>query len=385
MNMSQRVQEEFAQRYGAGARFYASPGRINLIGEHTDYNLGFVLPAAVDKAIYLAVAPTAAGRSRLYSIDFDQELQLDVTGGEKPREQWACYIYGVVQEMMKRGARPGNFDCVLGGDVPLGAGMSSSAALESVVGYAVNDLFGLGFDRADLAKIGQMTEHNYIGVRCGIMDQFASLFGRRGQVIRLDCRSLEYEMTPFDPQGYRLVLIDSMVKHSLASSEYKVRRAQCEAGVAAVARHATGVESQRDMTSHKLYTYRTQLEELTFRHSAYVIDENRRLLDGCELLKHGDYKGFGEKMFGSHEGLSKEYNVSCRELDFIAGIARSTDGVIGARMMGGGFGGCVINLVEESVHDSYLDEVKGRFEREFGLTPRTIDVVIGDGARRLDA
>lgn len=385
MNMSQRVQEEFAQRYGAGARFYASPGRINLIGEHTDYNLGFVLPAAVDKAIYLAVAPTGADRSRLYSIDFDQELQFDLTGGEKPQEQWACYIYGVVQEMMKRGARPGNFDCVLGGDVPLGAGMSSSAALESVVGYAVNDLFGLGFDRADLAKIGQMTEHNYIGVRCGIMDQFASLFGRCGQVIRLDCRSLEYEMTPFDPQGYRLVLIDSMVKHSLASSEYNVRRAQCEAGVAAVARHAAGVESLRDVTREMLDTYRSEMDELTYRRCAYVIDENRRLLDGCELLKHGDYKGFGEKMFGSHEGLSKEYNVSCRELDFIAGIARSTDGVIGARMMGGGFGGCVINLVEESVHDSYLDEVKGRFEREFGLTPRTIDVVIGDGARRLDA
>ncbi|MBP3355759.1 MAG: galactokinase [Rikenellaceae bacterium] len=383
--MSQRVQEEFAQRYGAGARFYASPGRINLIGEHTDYNLGFVLPAAVDKAIYLAVAPTGADRSRLYSIDFDQELQFDLTGGEKPQEQWACYIYGVVQEMMKRGARPGNFDCVLGGDVPLGAGMSSSAALESVVGYAVNDLFGLGFDRADLAKIGQMTEHNYIGVRCGIMDQFASLFGRCGQVIRLDCRSLEYEMTPFDPQGYRLVLIDSMVKHSLASSEYNVRRAQCEAGVAAVARHAAGVESLRDVTREMLDTYRSEMDELTYRRCAYVIDENRRLLDGCELLKHGDYKGFGEKMFGSHEGLSKEYNVSCRELDFIAGIARSTDGVIGARMMGGGFGGCVINLVEESVHDSYLDEVKGRFEREFGLTPRTIDVVIGDGARRLDA
>ena len=385
MNMSQRVQEEFAQRYGAGARFYASPGRINLIGEHTDYNLGFVLPAAVDKAIYLAVAPTGADRSRLYSIDFDQELQFDLTGGEKPQEQWACYIYGVVQEMMKRGARPGNFDCVLGGDVPLGAGMSSSAALESVVGYAVNDLFGLGFDRADLAKIGQMTEHNYIGVRCGIMDQFASLFGRCGQVIRLDCRSLEYEMTPFDPQGYRLVLIDSMVKHSLASSEYNVRRAQCEAGVAAVARHAAGVESLRDVTREMLDTYRSEMDELTYRRCAYVIDENRRLLDGCELLKRGDYKGFGEKMFGSHEGLSKEYNVSCRELDFIAGIARSTDGVIGARMMGGGFGGCVINLVEESVHDSYLDEVKGRFEREFGLTPRTIDVVIGDGARRLDA
>lgn len=385
MNMSQRVQEEFAQRYGAGARFYASPGRINLIGEHTDYNLGFVLPAAVDKAIYLAVAPTGADRSRLYSIDFDQELQFDLTGGEKPQEQWACYIYGVVQEMMKRGARPGNFDCVLGGDVPLGAGMSSSAALESVVGYAVNDLFGLGFDRADLAKIGQMTEHNYIGVRCGIMDQFASLFGRCGQVIRLDCRSLEYEMTPFDPQGYRLVLIDSMVKHSLASSEYNVRRAQCEAGVAAVARHAAGVESLRDVTREMLDTYRSEMDELTYRRCAYVIDENRRLLDGCGLLKRGDYKGFGEKMFGSHEGLSKEYNVSCRELDFIADIARSTDGVIGARMMGGGFGGCVINLVEESVHDSYLDEVKGRFEREFGLTPRTIDVVIGDGARRLDA
>lgn len=377
-----RIQEEFKSRFGSDAELFASPGRVNLIGEHTDYNYGFVLPGAIDKSIYVAIKPNGGKITRLYSTDYDAALDIDLNG-DAPQQQWACYIYGVVQEMKKRGAQVESFDCVFGGDVPLGAGLSSSAALESVFGFALNEIYALGFSRFDLAKIGQMTEHNYIGVRCGIMDQFASLFGKKGELIRLDCRSLEYELEPFNPLGYRVVLIDSMVKHSLASSQYNVRRAQCEAGVTAVAKHTNAIDSLRDVTMDMLNTYRNEMEPIVYQRCRYIIEENQRLLDGCEALTRGDYTTFGEKMFGSHEGLSKDYEVSCTELDFIADIAHSDDGVLGARMMGGGFGGCVINIVKDSAYDSYLDRVKTMFKKKFNLTPRTIDVVIGDGARRL--
>lgn len=380
--MIYKIQEEFQKRFGEGAVCYASPGRVNLIGDHTDYNLGFVLPGAIDKAIYVAIRPVEGTVCRLYSMDYGESLELDMIGS-LPEKLWARFIYGVVQEMKKRGAEVGAFECVFGGDVPLGAGLSSSAALESVFGYALNDLFSLGFSRADLARIGQMTEHNYVGVKCGIMDEFASLFGQRGKVIRLDCRSLEYELVPFEPAGCRVMLVDSMVKHSLASSEYNVRREQSEAGVAVVAKHVKGVESLRDVTMDMLDTYKNEMEPVVYRRCAYVIQENLRLLEGCDFLKRGDYKAFGQKMFGSHEGLSREYEVSCAELDFIEEIARKTPGMLGARMMGGGFGGCVIHLVEEQAHDAYLDEVKSRFQARFGQIPRVIDVVIGDGARKL--
>lgn len=381
--MINQIQEIFTQHFGNHASLYASPGRVNLIGEHTDYNLGFVLPGAIDKAIYLAIRPSESKLSRLYSVDYGESLTWDLSTGTLPEKMWARYIYGVVQEMQKRGARLQSFDAVFGGDVPLGAGLSSSAALESVFGFALNDLFKARFSREELAKIGQMTEHNYIGVRCGIMDQFASLFGEKGKVIRLDCRSLDYEMEPFEAPGCRIVLIDSMVKHSLASSEYNVRRMQCETGVATVARHVSGVESLRDITADMLETYRAEMDATVYRRCRYVIDENQRLLDGCDALKAGDYETFGQKMFGSHEGLSKAYEVSCPELDLIVETARRIPGVVGARMMGGGFGGCVISLVRKEAYEPLLTEVQERFRSKFGETPRTINVTIGDGARRL--
>lgn len=380
--MISKIQTKFKEQFGEGASYYSSPGRVNLIGEHTDYNLGFVLPGAVDKAIYVAIKPNGGKITRLFSFNYDTALSFDLYG-EQPKQQWASYIYGVVQEMAKRGKKVEAFDCVFGGDVPLGAGMSSSAALESVIGFALNDIYSFGFSRGELANIGQMTEHNYVGVRCGIMDQFASLFGEKGKVIKLDCRSLEYELKPFDPKGCKVVLIDSMVKHSLASSEYNVRRAQCEEGVAVVAKHVAGIESLRDVTMDMLNTYKSEMESMTYRRCAYVINENQRLLDGCDALQLGDYKLFGEKMFGSHYGLSEEFGVSCAELDFIANIGRHTDGVLGARMMGGGFGGCVINLIEDAAYDAYIDDVRSKFKTKFKLVPRIIDVVIGDGARKL--
>ena len=377
------IRTKFSELFGKTGTLYASPGRVNLIGEHTDYNLGFVLPGAIDKAIYMEIKANDSDQCQLFSVDYNEFVEFRVNSEEKPEQLWACYIFGVVKEMQKRGATPGGFDCVFGGDVPLGAGLSSSAALESVTGFAINDMFKLGFDRRELAKIGQMTEHNYIGVRCGIMDQFASLFGEKGKLIQLDCRSLEYKLVPFNPIGYRVLLLDTQVKHSLASTEYNVRREQCEAGIAVIARHIPGVESLRDVTLEMLETYKPEMKEVVYRRCHYIVMENRRLLEACDALEQNDYETFGLKMFGSHEGLSKEYEVSCPELDFLAERARNFDGVLGARMMGGGFGGCTINVVKDSVHDAFVAEMTDSYKKAFGIAPRVIDVVISDGARKI--
>ncbi len=383
--MKTKILEKFQALYGDGAVCYASPGRVNLIGEHTDYNMGFVMPGAIDKAIYVAIKPNGGKVNHVYSVDYDEAVELDMIG-DKPTQQWACYVYGVIKEMEKRGAEVPFFDMTFGGDVPLGAGLSSSAALESAVGFALNDTFNLGFSREDLAKIGQMTEHHYIGVRCGIMDQFASLFGEKGKIVRLDCRSLEYKLEPFNPEaaGYKVVLFDTQVKHTLASSEYNVRRAQCEAGVAVVAKHEPGVESLRDVTMEMLDRYKSEMDDAVYRRCSFVINENQRLLDGCEALERGDYATFGEKVYGSHEGLSKWYEVSCKELDFLVDIARKNPQVLGARMMGGGFGGCTINIVKMEAYDAYVAEITTKFEQEFGHKPRVIEVVISQGAHKIE-
>ena len=338
--MKTKILEKFKALYGDGAVCYASPGRVNLIGEHTDYNMGFVMPGAIDKAIYVAVKPNGGKVSHVYSIDYDEAVELDMTG-DKPAQQWASYVYGVVKEMEKRGAKVPAFDMTFGGDVPLGAGLSSSAALESAVGFALNDTFNLGFSREELAKIGQMTEHNYIGVRCGIMDQFASLFGEKGKIVRL------------------------------------------EAGVAVVAKHEPGVESLRDVTMEMLDKYKDEMDDVVYRRCSFVINENQRLLDGCAALEKGDYVTFGQKVFGAHEGLSKWYEVSCKELDFLVDIARKNPGVLGARMMGGGFGGCTINIVKTEAYDAYVAEITEKFEQEFGHKPRVIEVVISQGAHKI--
>ncbi len=382
--MITRVKQEFEKRYGAGASLYTSPGRVNLIGEHTDYNMGFVLPGAVDKGIYAAVRPIEGAVSKLYSVDYDAEISLDLGGATAPEPQWAKYVYGVAQEMAKRGKKVGAVEAVFGGNVPLGAGMSSSAALESTFAFAFNDMFGLGFTLAELAVIGQMTEHNYVGVKCGIMDQFISLHGRAGHVIKLDCRDLSFEYKPFDPKGYRVVLVDSMVKHNLSGGEYNERREQCEKGVEIIAAHHPEVKSLRDTDLATLNRYKGEMTEMVYRRCLFVVEEIKRLLDGCDDLDAGRYDDFGAKMFATHDGLSQLYNVSTPELDFIVDAAKAYDGVVGARLMGGGFGGCVIHLTKEEVADAYLADLQAKFNARFGLVPRIIEVVISDGARKLE-
>ena len=372
------VRAAFERHFNTHGTLYASAGRINLIGEHTDYNGGFVFPGAVDCGITAMIRPNGTDRVRAYAVDLDSYAEFDLREEDKPAESWARYIFGVCREIQKRGGRIGGFDTAFSGDVPLGAGMSSSAALESTYAFALNDLYSLGIDKFELAKIGQSTEHNYCGVNCGIMDQFASVFGKKGNLIRLDCRSLEYAYFPFDPKGYKLVLLDSRVKHELVGSPYNDRRASCER----VAK-MLGQEFLRGATMEQLEAVKDRISEEDYKRARYVIGEEKRVLDVCEALEKGDYETVGKRMYETHWGMSKDYEVSCEELDFLAEVAEEC-GVTGSRIMGGGFGGCTINLVKDELYDNFIATAKKRFNEKYGHEPKVYEVVISDGSRRLE-
>ena len=376
------VRSTFKEKFGTDGSVYFSPGRINLIGEHTDYNGGFVLPGAVDKGMLIELKPNGTDKIRAYSIDLKESSEFGLNEEDRPAEGWARYIFGVVRELAKRDGKAEGFDTVFTGDVPLGAGMSSSAALESAYAFALNDIYNMGIDKKQLVKVGQMTEHNYVGVNCGIMDQFASIFGKAGHLIKLDCRSLEYEYVPFNPTGYKLVLLDSVVKHELVGSPYNRRRESCERAAAAIRKNHPQVEFLRDATLDMLKEVKFELSDEDYMRAEYVIEEIQRLLDACEALKKGDYETVGEKMFGTHYGMSKLYEVSCEELDFLNDIAKEC-GVTGSRVMGGGFGGCTINLVKEELHDAFIEKAIKDFTDKFGVSPKVYDVVIGDGSRKI--
>lgn len=379
---TQAIRDKFASLYGEAGTLYTSPGRINLIGEHTDYNGAFVFPGAIDKAMVAEIRPNGTDRIRAFALDLGEAAEFGLKEEDAPQQSWARYIFGVCREIQKRGGKIAGFDTVFAGDVPLGAGMSSSAALESTFAFALDDLFSLGLTKWDMAKIGQATEHNYCGVKCGIMDQFASVFGKAGKLLRLDCKSFEYEEHPFDPKGYCLLLVDSCVKHELASSAYNKRRESCERVVATLAKRYPEVKFLRDASFAQLEEVKNEVSEEDYKRAAYVIGEVERVLTVCEALDEGDYTIVGEKMYETHHGMSKLYEVSCEELDFLNDLAREF-GVTGSRVMGGGFGGCTINLLKEELHDSFIAEVKKRYEAKYGIQPKFYDVVISDGARRL--
>lgn len=379
---TQAIRDKFASLYGEAGTLYTSPGRINLIGEHTDYNGAFVFPGAIDKAMVAEIRPNGTDRIRAFALDLGEAAEFGLKEEDAPQQSWARYIFGVCREIQKRGGKIAGFDTVFAGDVPLGAGMSSSAALESTFAFALDDLFSLGLSKWDMAKIGQATEHNYCGVKCGIMDQFASVFGKAGKLLRLDCKGFEYEEHTFDPKGYCLLLVDSCVKHELASSAYNKRRESCERVVAALAKRYPEVKFLRDASFAQLEEVKNEVSEEDYKRAAYVIGEVERVLTVCEALDKGDYTTVGEKMYETHHGMSKLYEVSCEELDFLNDLAREF-GVTGSRVMGGGFGGCTINLLKEELHDSFIAEVKKRYEAKYGIQPKFYDVVISDGARRL--
>jgi len=355
-----------------------SPGRINLIGEHTDYNEGFVLPAAIDKAVYVAVEKNSGDSISLFSVDFNEKIETSIAAIKPEPGKWQTYILGVVDQLVKKGKAVQGFKLVIYGDVPLGAGLSSSAAVECAAAFALNELFDLQIPKIGLVKIAQLAEHAFAGVKCGIMDQFASMFGKKDQVIKLDCRSLDYEYFPVQMEGYKIVLLDSMVKHSLASTEYNVRRGQCEEGVALIRNKFPEVKSLRDVSVAMIDDCLSDTGIID-RRCRYVVEENTRLQEGCKDLLKGDLAAFGQKMFATHKGLSEQYEVSCKELDLLVESVSQLPEVIGARMMGGGFGGCTINLVKATAIDTVIQTVTERYISVFRNEPKAYIVQIEDG------
>ena len=355
--LSSRIIEKFKETFNTDPVVIRSPGRVNLIGEHTDYNNGFVMPAAINKAIYMAVSRRDDNLIHIVSLDLELSYLGDTDKVVPSSLHWPDYILGVIQQIQARGYLVGGFNCVFGGDIPLGSGMSSSAALECATAFSLNELFGLKMDPLTMVKLAQKAENEFVGVQCGIMDQFASMFGRKNHVIQLDCQTLEYKYAPFNTDGIRIVLLDTNVKHSLASSEYNTRRQQCEAGVALIQAHHPQVRSLRDATLEMLDKYVAPADELVYRRCQYVVEENLRLLAASEDLENGNIEAFGQKMFATHDGLSRKYEVSCPEADFLVEQVKGRPGVIGARMMGGGFGGCTINLVREEAIDGLIADL----------------------------
>lgn len=380
------VRSRFIKHFdGKTGNIYMAPGRINLIGEHTDYNGGFVFPGAVDKGIMAEVRPNGLDTVILYSIDLKDRVEFKVDDPKGPKATWARYIYGIVKEMQGFGVPVKGFNAAFYGDVPLGAGMSSSAALESCFAFALNDLFGDNkVSKWDMALAGQATEHKYIGVNCGIMDQFASVFGQEGKLMRLDCRSREFEYFPFNPDGYKLVLVNSKVKHELKGSPYNDRRHSCENVVKALGKHFADkkFETLRDASWEELEAVKKEVSEEDYTRAHFVLGEKDRVLAVSDALQKGDYETVGKKMYETHYGLSKEYEVSCEELDFLNDVAKE-DGVTGSRIMGGGFGGCTINLVKDELYDKFIADVTAKFKDKYGHEPVIIPVVISQGAHKV--
>ena len=320
--MKAKIAEKFKTLFGEDGDFFTSAGRINLIGEHTDYNGGYVFPGAVDKGIMAEIKLNGTEKVHVFALDLDEYVEFGLKEEDAPTQNWARYVFGVCREIIKRGGKISGFNTVFAGDVPLGAGMSSSAALESTYAFALDYLFGLGIDKFELARIGQSTEHNYCGVKCGIMDQFASIFGKKGSLIRLDCKTMKYKYYPFHPDGYKLVLLDSVVKHELASSAYNKRRESCERAAAAIRKNHPEVEFLRDARMEWLGEVRDVISEEDYMRAEYVIEEVQRVLDVCDALERDDYETVGRKMYETHYGMSRLYEVSCEELDFLNDIAR---------------------------------------------------------------
>ena len=362
-----------------------APGRINLIGEHTDYNEGFVLPAAIDKAIVFAVGLAEQDAFHFYAYDLEEDISFKAKDAAIHKEKkWSNYLTGVIAQFQKKGHKVPALQVVFGGNIPLGAGLSSSAAVECGLAFAINELLGLNLSKQELAFMAQKAEHEYAGVQCGIMDQFASMMGKKENVIRLDCQSLDYSYFPFPMDEYQIVLCDTQVKHSLASSEYNNRRKECEEGVALLATHYPDVKSLRDVNLQMIEKHKIEMDPLVYDRCLYVVQENQRVLKGCQDLLSKDLAAFGEKMYASHQGLSKKYAVSCAELDFLVEQTKDKAYVLGARMMGGGFGGCTINLVKVDKIQKFEEEMKVAYKAAFDIDLETYQAAIQDGTGVLD-
>ena len=376
------IERQFQQYFGKDCLIASAPGRVNLIGEHTDYNQGFVLPGAIDRHIYIAMAPNQYKKLNLVAPGFGESFSFELDH-MRPVKGWPTYLLGMIYMIMPEKHLPEGMDILISGNVPIGAGMSSSAALCSAFGLALNEFFHLGLSGMQIALLAQKTEHRFAGLQCGIMDPFASLHGKAGHLMKLDCRSLEYEYIPFDFPDIRIILVNSMVSHSLASSEYNLRRQQCEEGVAVLKKYEPAMHSLRDLQPRLLEEHKAELDETVYKRCHFIVEENQRLLDGCEDLKNNDLDAFGKLMYASHAGLSKEYEVSCIESDFLVNEINKLNGVRGARQMGGGFGGCIITLVDHHTEESFILDIQKKYELQFGKIPDCYVMNISEGAHIL--
>lgn len=378
--LAEEVRAKYQQQFGSEPLLIRSPGRINLIGEHTDYNDGFVMPAAIDKEIVFAIGESKSAWSTVLALKYDQPFMIDISAPERVDQPgWANFLLGIVFQITRDGHAIKPFNCVFGGDVPLGAGLSSSAALECGFAYALNELFNLRIPKLTLVKMGQWAEHHYVGVKCGIMDQFASVMSKEDQVIMLDCRDLSYSYFPLSMEGYEIVLCDSKVKHSLVDSEYNTRRSECEQGVRILSQYFPNVKSLRDVSLEMLSSHKNEFPGKVYQRCLYVVEEIQRVQESSKDLKANNLVAFGKKMFSTHEGLSNLYQVSCPELDFLVMKAKELDSVAGARMMGGGFGGCTINIVKSASVATFIKHIADAYEKEFNIKLPTYVVHIREG------
>ncbi|REA57124.1 galactokinase [Dyadobacter luteus] len=381
--MQNTIIQIFKDLYQGEPVLFRAPGRINLLGEHTDYNEGFVLPAAIDREIFFAIRPNETDVCNVYAVDMKEQDSFHLTDPAKSELAWANYIRGTVQQFVKAAYAISGFDLVFGGNIPLGAGLSSSAALECGTATALNEIFELGIPKVSLALMAQKAEHEYAGVKCGIMDQFASIHGKHSNVILLDCRSVSYTYHPIDLTQYTLLLCNTGVKHSLADSEYNTRRQECEQGLQTIRTQYPLVESLRDATSAMVMTLHYQLSTVVFNRCMYVVQENERVQQAVKALANHDLKLFGSLMYQTHAGLSELYEVSCPELDLLVDLTLDRPEVSGSRMMGGGFGGCTLNLVETQHLESLTDFLSESYHRVYGKMPEVYPVKIVDGCNRL--
>jgi len=379
----QQLGRVFAARFASQPRIFRAPGRVNLIGEHTDYNEGFVLPAAIDLYTWAAVGPRPDSKLVVFSQNVDETAEIDLTETSPvPRAHWPDYVHGVAHMLGKAGLPVGGANLAIYSNVPVGAGLSSSAALEVSIASSLLAISGHRLELAEVARLCQQAENEFVGARVGIMDQFASCFGSVDKAILLDCRSLEYTLLPLPP-GLTMVICNTMVRHGHSGGEYNDRRSQCEQGVQLLKRFFPSVRALRDVTLRQIESRRAELPELTYRRCHHVVSEDERVLSTVEALKAGDLQAVGAAMAASHLSLRDDYQVSCPELDVLVALAQGREGVVGSRMTGGGFGGCTINLVRSESVESFRRAIRQAYREKMGIDPEIYVSTAGAGVTEI--